>query len=164
MPLLPKALVMKSARFVGGIVLFGAALLPAAAWSETPKTGLWKITMQGASTEHENFDCVTDEEVAKFESGGWDSFEPPYENCQTTDRKQRSDGFSVEYLCDSEHQKGTGSMSMTLSDSEHWTMTMNFKGSLSMQPDAKPMPIDVDMKVDAAWSGPDCGKYADQDE
>jgi len=138
------------------------ATTPALAVSPLP--GLWKTHSVANGDVIDDFDCVTEDEIADFEAGnGFGNQELP-PGCEATRTEGDKEAMTVHYRCDSAQQEGEGSMAYELESPKAFTMDMHYDGIILMTPNASSLPVKLDLKGRSEWVDGDCGDYADEDE
>lgn len=158
---------------VGGCSLAMAAL----AWGQMKqKPGLWEVTstmsmagmpempampqmppgmhmppMASPYAPHNTRVCVTQAMIDKY---GSPYNNPPRGDCKVTDIVMKANGMTAKIACTGE-MNATGTVESTWSDADRTHTTMHMKGIMNTGSGNTPM--DMTMKADSVYKGPDCG-------
>lgn len=152
-------------------MLVGSCSLAVAAiaWGQIKqKPGLWEVTAtmsmagmpqmpagapQGASmfAPHTSQVCVTQAMIDKY---GGPNPQPPRGDCKVTDMVTKPNGMSAKITC-SGQMNATGTVETTWTDPNVTHSEVHFTGSMAMG--QMTHPIDMTMKADSTYKGPDCG-------
>lgn len=158
---------------VGGCAL----ALTASVWGQMKqKPGLWEVTstvsmagmpampampqlprgvhmpaMASPFAPHTSQICVTQAMIDKY---GAPYRTPPRGDCKVTDIVTRTNGMSAKITCTGQmNATGTVESSWTEADTSH--TVMHLKGAMNMGSSSSP--IDMTVKADSTYKGPDCG-------
>jgi len=134
------------------------------AWGQMKqKPGLWEVAttmsmagmpqmpaMAGGAPRTTQV-CVTQAMIDKY---GGPNPQPPRGDCKVSDVVQKSNGMSAKITCTGQMDV-TGTVESTWTDPNVTHTTMHMVGSMAMG--QMKHPVDMTMKADSTYKGPDCG-------
>jgi len=157
------------------IVVSGCSLAMASfSWGQMKqKPGLWEVTstvsmagmpqmpamppgvhmpqMASPFAPHTTQVCVTQAMIDKY---GGPYSNPPHGDCKVTDIVMKPDGMTAKIIC-SGSMDATGTIDSTWTQADTTHTTMHMTGTMQMGQNSQP--LDMTVKADSAYKGPDCG-------
>ena len=153
------------------IVCSCVAIAALAGAQSKQKPGLWEVTatmnmagmpqmpampagapqMASPFAPHTSQVCVTQAMIDKY---GGPNPQPPHGDCKMSDVVMKSDGMTGKITCTGQ-MNVTGTVESTWPDPNTTHTTLHMTGSMQMGQMSHP--IDMTMKADSTYKGPDCG-------
>jgi hypothetical protein len=159
-------------RIPNWMVVCGCVAVAAFAAAQVKqKPGLWEVTatmsMAGMPqmpamppggpaiaspfAPHTSQVCVTQAMIDKY---GGPNPQPPHGDCKVSDVVKKSDGITAKLNCTGQ-MNATGTVETTWADPDTTHTTVHMVGDMQMG--QMKHPIDMTMKADSTYKGPDCG-------
>jgi hypothetical protein len=157
-------------KFLNWMLVGSCGLAVAAfAWGQLKqKPGLWEVTstmsmagmpnmpagsphMAPPFAPHTTQVCVTQAMIDKY---GGPNPQMPHGDCKVTDVVQKPNGMTAKIACTGQ-MNATGTVESSWTDPNMTHTTVHLTGSMAMG--QMNHPIDMTMKADSTYKGPDCG-------